>query len=600
MMFFELLKETNFDYQIEYLNDINSEIIIEEDSNELLLEDFFLKNIYNKVKEYVKKFIKWIKSIWKKFIEMVKKFIQKIKEWVNKLLVKDKISSSEPIYATFCMESSYLPDPVKYNDIDHVIKAYKRSMYNIEKKMNEISGRNIKISEMMKKYQISRESIESYAEFYNIIMEDIEEMDVPMQNLGSTKPIPGVILQSSDILSQVLNEKREIFSKEKFERIRQLQGKMEEFYEYLSNGMVDGIMKLFEENSEYLILDKSYTDNTKNAMLNRFYTTLKTIQFDRPYFKKLMDLTIAANFPKTDEGFAALKAWIKIQYDYNNSIMEVLSNMIVLNYEMLKISLSKANEISFQLKKDWNTKELGIVLRNNLNQFISSDNRVFDFSKLGLGILLNSHEIAADEAKNSNKKFLDFSYSDTFLNNLTKYDVMIQAHESSEDPYITINDYLKLVSPIENNLFKTLYNKEYSLYYRLMNEKFYNDRNPEFKTRLFMNKYLKAGISNKHITDDYFYMTYCKPYISNKSFRKFLKDYSNGDWHRWILSSPVTSYKSNNDFYDVELLCWQLYNEGFKRILLLICNTHGYQIHPNISNLKGITIRKTRLGELVQ
>ena len=590
----------------ESLNDEEKSLV---DSIESVTESS-ISSILGKIKKLFINFIGFIKRLWNMFIDKVKAFINKIREWFNKTFKKQSQQLPNQVQASFCMEG-FEPEIRSFKTVKALYNAYNNSVEAIKNEIDRVSKENLRIIKRMQDVQMKRNNIIEESTF-DIIFERETFNDQTMH-------LPGVPYDSkinkfkskisgyTDI-DQYMYE-ADIFNKEDFEYIRSLQGKMEELYDALTNRTIDKLIYLLEKDSDFYLKGVSYLKNNKNRKENEshiinqalvhFYNHFIDSKESKEYMYKHLHASLITYFPKNDEGYQDLLNWFNIKINQNKAIIETLSNMLTVNSEMFKLSLTEAKRIADKMKNTWELDEFALVFKENLDTFRQKDGMIYDFTELGLGVVLNSNKIA-DKTQHGFDTWFNLDKTKRLLKNISKYDVIIQAHE---EPYNegmgTLEEIFDELSTPEKALFIELYDDEYSLYKDMKNaEKYSNSSNDDYiKDRLkHFNKMLlskedyeyeqKLG-TVENIAYKNIYSKYSKR-ISGLKFRKIIKTFNNNLWQRWKISGYIEIPGIDGKFSDVELIVYQLQKLGYKRIRVVVCNSNHFAMHDKISNFRNV------------
>lgn len=590
----------------ESLNDEEKSLV---DSIESVTESS-ISSILGKIKKLFINFIGFIKRLWNMFIDKVKAFINKIREWFNKIFKKQSQQLPNQVQASFCMEG-FEPEIRSFKTVKALYNAYNNSVEAIKNEIDRVSKENLRIIKRMQDVQMKRNNIIEESTF-DIIFERETFNDQTMH-------LPGVPYDSkinkfkskisgyTDI-DQYMYE-ADIFNKEDFEYIRSLQGKMEELYDALTNRTIDKLIYLLEKDSDFYLKGVSYLKNNKNRKENEshiinqalvhFYNHFIDSKESKEYMYKHLHASLITYFPKNDEGYQDLLNWFNIKINQNKAIIETLSNMLTVNSEMFKLSLTEAKRIADKMKNTWELDEFALVFKENLDTFRQKDGMIYDFTELGLGVVLNSNKIA-DKTQHGFDTWFNLDKTKRLLKNISKYDVIIQAHE---EPYNegmgTLEEIFDELSTPEKALFIELYDDEYSLYKDMKNaEKYSNSSNDDYiKDRLkHFNKMLlskedyeyeqKLG-TVENIAYKNIYSKYSKR-ISGLKFRKIIKTFNNNLWQRWKISGYIEIPGIDGKFSDVELIVYQLQKLGYKRIRVVVCNSNHFAMHDKISNFRNV------------
>ena len=590
----------------ESLNDEEKSLV---DSIESVTESS-ISSILGKIKKLFINFIGFIKKLWNMFIDKVKAFINKVREWFNKTFKKQSQQLPNQVQASFCMEG-FEPEIRSFKTVKALYNAYNNSVEAIKNEIDRVSKENLRIIKRMQDVQMKCNNIIEESTF-DIIFERETFNDQTMH-------LPGVPYDSkinkfkskisgyTDI-DQYMYE-ADIFNKEDFEYIRSLQGKMEELYDALTNRTIDKLIYLLEKDSDFYLKEVSYLKNNKNRKENEspiinqalvhFYNHFIDSKESKEYMYKHLHASLITYFPKNDEGYQDLLNWFNIKINQNKAIIETLSNMLTVNSEMFKLSLTEAKRIADKMKNTWELDEFALVFKENLDIFRQKDGMIYDFTDLGLGVLLSSNKIA-DKSQLGSDSWFSLDKTRRLLKNITKYDVIAQAHE---DPYNegmgTLEEIFDELSTPEKALFMELYDDEYSLYKDMKNaEKYSNSSNDDYvKDRLkHFNKMLlskdeyeyeqKLG-TVENIAYKNIYSKYSKR-ISGLKFRKIIKTFNNNLWQRWKISGYIEIPGIDGKFSDVELIVYQLQKLGYKRIRVVVCNSNHFAMHDKISKFRNV------------
>ena len=569
-----------------------------------------VSSILGKIKKLFINFIGFIKRLWNMFIDKVKAFINKVREWFNKTFKKQSQQLPHQVQASFCMEG-FEPEIRSFKTVKALYNAYNNSVEAIKNEIDRVSKENLRIIKRMQDVQMKRNNIIEESTF-DIIFERETFNDQTMH-------LPGVPYDSkinkfkskisgyTDI-DQYMYE-ADIFNKEDFEYIRSLQGKMEELYDALTNRTIDKLIYLLEKDSDFYLKGVSYLKNNKNRKENEspiinqalvhFYNHFIDSKESKEYMYKHIHASLITYFPKNDEGYQDLLNWFNIKINQNKAIIETLSNMLTVNSEMFKLSLTEAKRIADKMKNTWELDEFALVFKENLDTFRQKDGMIYDFTELGLGVVLNSNKIA-DKTQHGFDTWFNLDKTKRLLKNISKYDVIIQAHEDTYNEGMgTLEEIFDELSTPEKALFMELYDDEYSLYKDMKNaEKYSNSSNDDYiKERLkHFNKMLlskddyeyeqKLG-TVENIAYKNIYSKYSKR-ISGLKFRKIIKTFNNNLWQRWKISGYIEIPGIDGKFSDVELIVYQLQKLGYKRIRVVVCNSNHFAMHDKISNFRNV------------
>ena len=569
-----------------------------------------ISSILGKIKKLFIKFIGAIKNLWNRFIDKVKAFINKIREWFNKTFRKQTQQLPNQVQASFCMEG-FEPEIRSFKTVKALYDVYNNSVEAIKNEIDRVSKENLRIIKRMQDIQMRHTSVIEESSF-DVIFERETFNDQTMHLPGisydlKTNKFKSKISGYTDIVQYMYEA--DIFNKEDFEYIRSLQGNMEELYDALTNRTIDKLIYLLEKDSDFYLDGVNYLRNNKNGKENdspivnqalvHFYNYFLTCQKSKEYITRRLHASLLTYFPKNDEGYRDLLDWFNLKINQNKAIIETLYNMLNLNYKMFKLSLAEAKQIASKMKNTWELDEFALVFKENLDTFRQKDGMIYDFTELGLGAVLNSDKIA-DKSQHGFDTWFNLDKTKRLLKNISKYDVIIQAHE---DPYNegmgTLEEIFDELSNPEKALFMELYKDEYSLYKDMKNaEKYSNSSNDDYiKDRLkHFNKMLlskdeyeyeqKLG-TVENIAYKNIYSKYSKR-ISGLKFRKIIKTFNNNLWQRWKISGYIEIPGIDGKFSDVELIVYQLQKLGYKRIRVVVCNSNHFAMHDNISKFRNV------------
>ena len=580
-------------------------------SNIPIVENSYLKSIYEKIKKIFTWLVNIIKKLWTSFINMVKSFINKAKEWFNKSIKKPTRSLPKTIHASFCMER-FEPEVKSYDTINELYNSYIKSINNINKEIEYISKKNIHLIEQAQKMQM-KITYESSTDIESLLERETffdQKMHLPGTSYDSDKSHFSSNIQTYTDIDQYMFE-GDILNKEDFEYIRSKQGKMEELYDALVNRTIDRLIQLLETDPSYLNdLENVSSDRNQskvrvtNQALSYFYRYFKSCKYSKEYVSSRMMNSLLTYFPKTEEGYQELQDWVQIKINYNKALIETLGNMLVLNHAMFEISLEEARKISLDMKDTWDLESFNIIFKNNIDKFRKENGMIYDFRNINLGLVLNSKNIA-NKSEYGFDTWFNLDRTKRLLKVISKYDVIIQAHEDPENErYESLPDVIRNLNDNEISLFMDLYKDEYQLYSELAKTgnlssvtptqdkeicKIFKHYNRFLLTKSEYEYEQELGtVDNMRYKD--IYSKYSKR-ISNLKFRKIIKTFNENKWLRWKLSSNIKvpiGDESFLEFSDVELLIYQLQKMGFKRIRVVICNKNHFALHEKIAKYKNL------------
>ena len=610
LKFYSVLREENLNYQIEYLSE-DMDYLIYSPSSTIVEENHIFKNFFNFAKKLFSFVISKIKELWTKFINFVKRIYNKIINFFKKMTNKYE-SNDKPIYkASFCLEYYHASNLQVYSSISDVINAFTKSCNKITEEIKKISKRNVTALDKLEKItltNIKEETVEDHA-----VIERVHLLTQKFHPLGTPKDIydnshEGIVFGETTF-DEAIHENIKVLTTKDIESIYNLKDDMHDIYNALVDTLTDNLIYLLDDRkfNEYININNKI--GIKNVALNRFYTQLKTYQYDKRSLRNILSTSFNSYFTTDAAGQAKLKNWLEIQISYNNTLIETLNNMLSINYAILQLTLNDANIVKKDIK-NYDFKSFSDIINNNKLQFIKRNNEVWDFSNLGLGVLVNSKDIANNLELNANEKFLNMNYCNLLLHYMTNYDITIQAHETIENQYRSFNDINNKYSLIETEIFRILYEKEHDLLYKLYSVinnaddikeilyQFTKIQEPEqfnFKKRKLPEDVLYTYNFNLRLVFNNYFKRHWK---ININFRNFIKSYIDDNWFRWTLSSPVCTPKNNGPFTDVELLIYQLWRENYHNVMMLVCNANYYKLHPYFykNNMYDVTVSKdTRL-----
>ena len=570
------------------------------------------KKFFNFAKKLFSLVISKIKKLWTIFINFVKRIYTKIADFFKKMTNKYE-PNDKPIYkASFCLEYYRASHLQMFSTVPDVVKAFTRSCNKITEEIKKISKRNIEALDKLEKItltNIKEGTVEDYA-----IMERVHLLTQKFHPLGTPRDIyddrhEGIVFGET-IFDEAIRENIKVLTTKDIESIYKLKDDEQAIYDALVDTLTDNLIYLLDDRNFNEYIETNDNIGIKNTALNRFYIQLKTYQYDRRSLRNILSTSFNSYFTTDAAGQAKLKNWLEIQIAYNNALIETLNNMLSINYAILQLTLDEANVIKKDIKK-YDFKSFTKVLELNKDQFIYRNNEVWDFSSLGLGLLVNSEAIAKDLEPRANEKFMNPNYCNLLFHYIRNYDVTIQAHETVKDRYESYAQMWNGFSPIEKYIFSSLYNNEKTLMDKLMDITSNNDSAIQdilykyIHTRNIEEIIFKNKNMNEYELDRYnqYLQLYYKDYFRNQykksyTFRNFMNLYADGKWFRWTMTSPVFTPKNNGPFTDPELLIYQLWKENYHNVMMLVCNADYYKLHPYFSenNMYDVTISKdTRL-----
>ena len=616
MMFPEVSRELDMQNHIEYLDQISESLDKEYNDfisyeDELVLENSFLKSIYNNVKTIIRALIKRIIDLWHTFINKVKTLIKWIINKFKSLFTKfgkSDIKIKDPIRTSFCYKDNDTPELYNVYSVDDLYKKYSSAMYSLEKELEVASKENIRLA----KYAATRQRQyiqECYDAGDTAILQEIAlYYDTKRHELNpNDRRKYSSNMQGSTIFDQYFLENIKILSKEDFDEIRELQKLQLKIREALTDKFVTKFIAFFENNKYYS--EKFGTEfSSNNQALQALYGSIMACKADPVMVKAMFKNAINGYFPTDDYGDKQLNLWFTLRYNHNRAVMRNISNMLKLNHMACSISLKEMESMTEDLENNWDTTSFYNFIRSHKDQIISSDGTKFDFSKLGLGIFIVSKEMAMRKVNNPIDKIMDFDYCDSLLEYISRYNVTAVAHEIPEKEIgIPLPRLFERFSNIEKKLFKELYSDEFEAYCIQAgtdNIESISDAEDR-KIRKRLSHYFYQHMSKDEFNDYYESLTddeKSKITILNKKFsfingvksRVFFKEYSNDRYARWTITDELYTPSGTGPFTDVELFVYQLLKEGYKKINILSCNKMGFDIYERLlTKYKAIIVFST-------
>lgn len=356
----------------------------------------------------------------------------------------------------------------------------------------------------------------------------------------------------ADYIDSKLKSRIETFDKDKTKAILESEDIVKEYNLWIEAD----INRIVEAAKRKQLYNQEFRSGEAESSAISISKTMLQIGIDEKNIKEYLKGT----FYYTNEDPEKIKKLLTLRLKYCQKIVDLLSEMIKVNYKILGFTEQEAEIIITALNSDnENTQNAIVLIKQRIDQnrekFITNNGECVDLTSLGFGKIfitkgsdiLNSFLKAADNTAKQGGQFRPQNNADQAIDGLLQkamtYDAIILCHGLS----ISDKGYKKVIDKTNTKRDKA------------------NRMDPAVRE--------KKGIDTRYMQD---YNTKGKTMASDN---KTDKDYGSSE-KRWMMQ-PIRSDRSNY-YTDMNSFIKELLKEGYYKILIGACNPGSHKLDPSL------------------